>query len=191
VFKNPHHRLQCTFSALLAIVRVALLRSSWRSCFMRAALFIMRATNSSLVFAFSLQTSLFIHPHRQKSDLYAATSNSCIFTPNENGTHVYMNLFTRNSPCYHLLKYLLFLLKHPVYIYTHTHTHIYIHTRALARARAHTHTHTYIMLLSNINVENHTFSKKQYMYLQYTNNYNKIVQGKYHPATCHEETEVD
>jgi hypothetical protein len=28
-----------------------------------------------------------------------------------------MNLFTRNSPYYHLLKYLLFLLKHPVYIY--------------------------------------------------------------------------
>jgi len=26
-----------------------------------------------------------------------------------------MNLFTWNSPCYHLLKYLLFLLKHPVY----------------------------------------------------------------------------
>jgi len=29
-------------------------------------------------------------------------------------THVYMNLFTRNSPYYHLLKYLIFLLKHPV-----------------------------------------------------------------------------
>jgi hypothetical protein len=28
-----------------------------------------------------------------------------------------MNLFTRNSPYYHLLKYLLFLLKHPVYYY--------------------------------------------------------------------------
>jgi hypothetical protein len=27
-----------------------------------------------------------------------------------------MNLFTRNSPYYHFLKYLLFLLKHPVYI---------------------------------------------------------------------------
>jgi len=26
-----------------------------------------------------------------------------------------MNLFTLNSPYYHLLKYLLFLLKHPVY----------------------------------------------------------------------------
>jgi hypothetical protein len=27
-----------------------------------------------------------------------------------------MNLLTQNSPYYHLLKYLLFLLKHPVYI---------------------------------------------------------------------------
>ena len=105
------------FSTLLATVRVALLRSSWRSCFMTAALFIMRATNSSLVFTFSLQTSLFIHPHRQKSDLYAPSSNSCILTPTENWTHVYMNLFTGNSPYYHLLKYLLSLLKHPVYIY--------------------------------------------------------------------------
>ena len=40
-----------------------------------------------------------------------------ISTPTENWTHVYMNLFTRNSSYYHLLKYLLFLLKHPVYIY--------------------------------------------------------------------------
>ena len=70
--------------------------------------------NSSLVFTFSLQTSLFIHPHRQKSDLYAPTSNSCIITPIENWTHVYMNLFTRNNPYYHILKYLLFLLKHTV-----------------------------------------------------------------------------
>jgi len=45
---------------------------------------------------------------------YAPASNSCIFTPIENWTHVYMNLFTRNSPYYHLLKYLMFLLKHPV-----------------------------------------------------------------------------
>jgi hypothetical protein len=28
-----------------------------------------------------------------------------------------MNLFIRNSPYYHLLKYSLFLLKHPVYLY--------------------------------------------------------------------------
>ena len=36
-----------------------------------------------------------------------------------------MNLFTRNSPYYHLLKYLLFLLKHPVYIYI---IYIYVYT---------------------------------------------------------------
>jgi len=55
------------FSTLLTIVRVALLGSSLRSCSRRAALFIMRAINSSLVFTFSLKTSLFIHSHRQKS----------------------------------------------------------------------------------------------------------------------------
>jgi hypothetical protein len=33
--------------------------------------------------------------------------------------HVFMNLFTRTSPYYHLLKYLLFLLKHPVCIYVY------------------------------------------------------------------------
>jgi len=47
---------------------------------------------------------------------YSYHSNSCISTLIENWTHVYMNLFTRNSPYYHLLKYLLFLLKHPVCI---------------------------------------------------------------------------
>ena len=46
--------------------------------------------------------------------MYTPSSNSSIFTPIENWTHVYMNLFTRNSPYYHLLKYLLLLLKHPV-----------------------------------------------------------------------------
>jgi hypothetical protein len=57
------------------------------------------------------------HPSPQKkSDLYAPTSNSCFSTPIENWTHVYMNLFTQNSPYYHFLKYLLFLLKHPLYI---------------------------------------------------------------------------
>jgi hypothetical protein len=97
---------------------------------MRAALFIMPATNSSLVFTFPLQTSLFIHPHRQKSKGVRANFKH-IFTPIKIWTHVYMNLFTRNSPHYYLLKYLLFLLKHPVYTYiqthTHTHTHIYIY----------------------------------------------------------------
>ena len=48
------------------------------------------------------------------SDLYAPTSNSYIFTPIENWIHAYRNLFTWNSPYYHLLKYLLFLLKHSI-----------------------------------------------------------------------------
>jgi hypothetical protein len=52
VLKNPNIEFNMNFSALLAIVRVALLRSAWCSCCMRAALFIMRATNSSLVFIF-------------------------------------------------------------------------------------------------------------------------------------------
>ena len=107
------------FSTLLATVRVTLLRSSWSSCFMRAALFIMQATNSSLVFTYSLYTSLFIHPHRKKLDLYMPTSNSCNSTPIENWTHVYMNLFTQNSPYCHLLKYLLFLPKHLAYKQTY------------------------------------------------------------------------
>jgi hypothetical protein len=49
--------------------------------------------------------------------MYRPTSNSCISTPSENWTHVYMNLFIRNSPNYHLVKYLLFLLKYPVYVF--------------------------------------------------------------------------
>ena len=95
--QKPHHRLQCTFQTLLATVGVALLRSSWRSCFMTAALFIMRATNSSLVFTLSSYTSLYFHPHRQKSDLYAPTSNSCIIIPIAIWTHVYVSLLTRNT----------------------------------------------------------------------------------------------
>ena len=55
--QKPPPSTSLHFSPLLAIVRVALLWSSWRSCFMRAALFIMRATNSSLVFTFSLPCS--------------------------------------------------------------------------------------------------------------------------------------
>ena len=47
-----------------------------------------------------------------KSCYFIATPR--ISTPIENSIQVYMNLFTRKSPHYHLLKYLLFLLKHPV-----------------------------------------------------------------------------
>ena len=52
------------FSALLAIVHVALLRSSRRSCFIGAALFIMQATNSSLMFTFFFVDFAF-HPSPQ------------------------------------------------------------------------------------------------------------------------------
>jgi len=51
--QKSHHRLPMHFSALLVIVRVAVLMSSWRSCF-TSYLFIMRATNSPLAFTFSL-----------------------------------------------------------------------------------------------------------------------------------------
>jgi hypothetical protein len=62
----------------------------------------------------SISNLSFIHTFCKA--FYAYHSNSCISTPIENWTHVYMNLFTRNSPYYHLLKYLLFSLKHPVYL---------------------------------------------------------------------------
>jgi hypothetical protein len=55
-----HHRLQWIF-------QLSWKKYVWRSCFMRAAVFIIRATKSSLVFTFSLWTWLFIHPHRQIS----------------------------------------------------------------------------------------------------------------------------
>ena len=86
-------------------------------CFMRAALFIIQVTSSSLVFTFSLQTMFFMHPNTQNFDLCTPNLNSCIFTHIENWTRVYVNLFTWNRPCFHLLKYLLFLQKHLVYVY--------------------------------------------------------------------------
>jgi hypothetical protein len=68
------------------------------------------------------------HPSPQtKSDLCVPTSNSCIFTPTENWTQVYMNLFTQSSPYYHLLIYLLFLLKQPVCMCVCVCVYIYIY----------------------------------------------------------------
>ena len=116
------------FSALLATVRVALLRLSRCSCFMRAALFIMRATSSSLVFTFLRRLRFSSIPTDKNLKKYAPTSNRCIFTLIENWTHVYMNLFTRNSPYYHLLKFSLFLLKQPVYKYV---LYMYIHIKLI------------------------------------------------------------
>jgi len=58
---------------------------------------------------------LAFHPSpKTKIGSVKPNSNSWISTLFENWTHVYMNLFNRNSPYYHPLKYLLFLLKHPV-----------------------------------------------------------------------------
>jgi hypothetical protein len=74
------------------------------------------ASDQFFSFVYFFFVEFAFHPSPQtKSDLYAPISNSCIYTPTENWTHVYMSFFTRNSPYYHLLKYLLFLLKHPVY----------------------------------------------------------------------------
>ena len=103
------------FSTLLATVLVSLLRSSWHSCFMRAALIKCERPFRLLCLHFLCRlrfSSILTHKNQM---VYMPTWNSCICTPNENWTHVDTNLFTRNSPYYHLLKYLLFLLKHPVY----------------------------------------------------------------------------
>jgi len=51
---KSYHRLRCTFQLCWQQYVLLAWGSSWRSCFMRAAVFIMRATNSSLVFIFSL-----------------------------------------------------------------------------------------------------------------------------------------
>ena len=95
--QKSNHRIQCTF------------QPSWQhicSCPEVVLAFLLYEGSTihtasdqfvSCVYFF-LQNSLFIHPHRQKSNLYAPSSNSCIFTPTENWTHVYMHLFTRNSP---------------------------------------------------------------------------------------------
>jgi len=52
--------------------------------------------------------------------LFMPNIQKLYLTAIENWTHVYMNLFTRNNPYYLILKYLLFLLKHPVYTHTNT-----------------------------------------------------------------------
>jgi hypothetical protein len=106
------------FSTLLTIGHVALLTSSWRSCCRRAPNSTKQHQVTTAVTCYSESWVPVICFRLARSfDLYAPTSDSCVSTPTENWTHVYVNLFTRNSPYYHLLKYLLFLLKHPVCIY--------------------------------------------------------------------------
>jgi hypothetical protein len=86
----------------------------------------------------SMMACGFLSYHWCELWVYAPASNSCISTANENYTHAYANLFTRNSPYYHL-----FLLKHCVcvcvcmyvcmYVYMYVCIYIYImwayHTR--------------------------------------------------------------
>ena len=86
--KESHHQLQCTFSTLLAIVRVALLSSSWRSCFMRAALFIMRATNSSLVFTFLCRLHFSSIPTDKNLTCTRQLQTAVSSHPIKNWTHV-------------------------------------------------------------------------------------------------------
>jgi len=103
------------FSTLLAIVRVALLRSSWHSTSMRAALFIMRATNSSRVYFFFVDFAFRPSPTDKNRICTRQIQTAVSSHPFKIG-HVYTNLFTWNSPYCHPLQYLLFLLKHPVWI---------------------------------------------------------------------------
>ena len=49
--------------------------------------------------------------------------------------HVYMNLFTRNSPHYHLLKYSLFLQEHPVYQYQYQYKYTSLTEAAITHYR--------------------------------------------------------
>jgi len=80
-----------------------------------------------------------------------------ISTHIENSTHVYMNLFTRNSPYCHLLKYL--LKPETPCTYTHTHTH----KRFVLGIR-------FSLKMSYANLNMH----------------NNIQKGKVHPRTSHE-----
>ena len=114
------------FSTLLAIARVALLRSSWHSTSMRAALFIMRATNLSRVYFFFVDFAFRPSPTDKNRICTRQIQTAVSSYPLKIG-HVYTNLFTRNSPYYHPLKYLLFLLKHPVCVCVCIYIYIYIY----------------------------------------------------------------
>jgi hypothetical protein len=61
-----------------------------------------------------MNSAALLKEERQDDLRRAESPHTHTHTHIENWTHVYMNSFTRNSPYYHLLKYLLFLLKYPV-----------------------------------------------------------------------------
>jgi len=112
--QKSHQRFQCTFNSLGNSMRsspevvLAFLLYEESTIYNASDQFV------SCVYVFFVDFAFNPSP-QTKSELYAPTSNRCFFTPIENWTYVYMNLFTSNSPYYHLPKYLVFLLKHPVH----------------------------------------------------------------------------
>ena len=99
------------FSALLAIEHVVL------AFLLHAGSTIHNASDQFVSCVYFSFVDFAFHPSPQTKigSVRANLKNSYISSTSENWTHVYVNLFTRNSPYYHLLKYLMFLLKHPVY----------------------------------------------------------------------------
>jgi hypothetical protein len=81
---------------------------------MKTALFIMRATNRLLYLLFLCRLRFSSIPTNKNRICTRQLQTAVSPHPLRIG-HVYMNLFTRNSTYCHLLKYLLFLLKHSVY----------------------------------------------------------------------------
>ena len=112
--QKSYHRLQCTFQL------------SWQSTcsspevvlafLLYEGSTIHNASNQfvSRVYFFFVDFAFHPYPQTKIGSLRASFKQLYLHTI-ENWTYVYMNLFTRNSPYYHLLKYLLFLMKHSVY----------------------------------------------------------------------------
>jgi hypothetical protein len=119
-FKKSHHWLQCTFQlswqyyVQLSWGRLGVLALGGHQILPNSTRLQLQVKTAVICYSESWVPVIFFRLARA-SDLYALKSNSSISTPIENWTHVYMKLFTRNSPYYHFLKYLLFLLKHPVW----------------------------------------------------------------------------
>ena len=81
----------------------------------------------SCVYFFFVDFSFHPSPQTKVRSARAKFKQLYLHTHIENRTLVYMNVFTRNSSYYHLLKYLLFLLKHPVYICVCVCVCVYVH----------------------------------------------------------------
>jgi hypothetical protein len=86
------------FLTFLAIVHVAFLRSSWRSCFMRATLVIMRATNSSLVFNFlSIDFAFYASPQTKIGSVRANFKQLYLLTHWKLDTCLYELIYSEQS----------------------------------------------------------------------------------------------